>query len=129
MKLFQGLPGNGGSPNYPPINLLGLQLPQSSLPTPDKDGKVPVPPFSGKLPTKTFFSSSYLYYSPRCNDDEHDRANEDGRGSRGVKTSSTNYNTSQSFGDLKMTIMFLMMMSMCAVNIVNPPGNAGCEPK
>ena len=51
MKLFQGLPGNGGSPNYPPINLLGLQLPQSSLPTPDKDGKVPVPPFSGKLPT------------------------------------------------------------------------------
>ena len=55
LKLFQGLPGNGGSPNYPPINLLGLQLPQSSLPTPDKDGKVPVPPFSGKLPTRPSF--------------------------------------------------------------------------
>ena len=46
---FQGVTGNGGSPNYPPINLLGLQLPQSSLPTPDKDGKAPVPPFSGKV--------------------------------------------------------------------------------
>ena len=50
MNPFQGVTGNGGSPNYPPINLLGLQLPQSSLPTPDKDGKAPVPPFSGKVP-------------------------------------------------------------------------------
>jgi len=45
----KGVTGNGGSPNYPPINLLGLQLPQSSLPTPDKDGKAPVPPFSGAM--------------------------------------------------------------------------------
>merc|ERR1712012_847463 len=45
----KGVSGNGLSPNYPPINLLGLQLPQSSLPTPDKDGKAPVPPFSGAM--------------------------------------------------------------------------------
>lgn len=39
----------GGGNNYPPINLLGLQLPQSSLPQTDKDGKKSVPPFSGAM--------------------------------------------------------------------------------
>jgi len=38
---------NSGTNNYPPINLLGLQLPQASLPQQDKDGKNSVPPLSG----------------------------------------------------------------------------------
>lgn len=45
----KGVLTNSGGNNFPPINLLGLQLPQSSLPLPDKESKSSAPPFSGAM--------------------------------------------------------------------------------